>query len=231
MSTTTALLGRGIYTVAEASRLVGLQESRIRRWLRGYYYVVKGKRLWSAPLVGFTTSEPGRPESLSFADLIEVLYLEHFTEAGVPTRTLRRASEIARAQLGTPHPFGTHRFRTDGRWILEDLDQSKKGGKVCNLITAQLESRELVRRLLKGDLELDGHQLVERWWPLTRRRDVVVDPHRRFGAPISAASGIPTEVLYRSFRAERSYAKTASWYGVTRATVEDAVRFEKQLAA
>lgn len=225
------LIGRGIYTVAEAARLVGLQESKVRRWTRGYWYTSKGKRSWSAPLVGFGGDERTGRDSLSFADLIEVLYLEHFANHGVRTVDLRRAADMARVELRTPHPFGTNRYRTDGRWILEELRGKGPRAALYNVITAQLEPHALLKSLLKGDLDLDGRLLVERWWPLTKRRDVVVDPRRRFGAPISDSTGIPTDILFKSFRAERSYARVASWYAVSDRAVRDAVRFEKQLAA
>lgn len=199
--------------------------------MRGYWYKLHGVRHRSPPLLGCVDKERGEATSLSFADLIEVLYLEHFSGCGVPTRDLRRAAEVARAELQTPHPFGSHRFRTDGRWILQELETTRGATSLLNLITEQLEPERLLRKMLRGDLDLDGSQLVERWWPLTKRRDVVLDPMRRFGAPISDSAGIPTDILFRTFRAERSYARTARWYGVSDRAVRDAVAFEKKLAA
>ena len=60
------------------------------------------------------------------------------------------------------------------------------------------------------------------------RHDVVLDPERRFGAPISNATGIATVVLSAAFRAERSYRKAAWWYQVPEHCVRDAVRFERR---
>lgn len=231
MSNTFTYVGRGVYSVAEAARLVHLEESRVRRWVGGYWYTLRGVRHWSPPLLGSVDEERREATSLSFADLIEVLYLEHFSDCGVPTRDLRRVAEIARTEIQTRHPFGSHRFRTDGRWILKHLETTRGGTSLLNLITDQLEPEPFLRRMLRGDLDLDGSQLVERWWPLTKRRDVVVDPLRRFGAPISASAGIPTDILFRTFRAERSYLRTAQWYGVSDRAVRDAVAFEKKLAA
>ena len=44
-------LGIGIYSVPEASRLSGVASQRIRRWLRGYHYDVRGAARESAPVI------------------------------------------------------------------------------------------------------------------------------------------------------------------------------------
>lgn len=198
--------------------------------MRGYWHVSRGKRIWVPSLLGTSNGGP-YADSISFADLIEILHLDHFLTKGVAFRTLRTASVVASAELHTVHPFSTHRFRTDGRWILKEHNVDKKHPELYNILTHQLESRKLLRTLLKGELELDGHNIAQRWWPLKKNRDVVVDPTRRFGAPISATSGIPTHLLFSAYKAEGSYAAAASWYEVDRGSVIDAVAFERMYAA
>lgn len=231
MTLAQSLLGRGIYGITEAARLVSLPESRVRRWVRGYHTVQKQKRVWMPPLVGVAHPSMPSTESLSFADLIEVLYLEHFTTCGVRVRALRRVMERAKALYQTPHPFGTHRFVTDGGSILEQLADDVDVPSLLNILSGQMESRRLVETMLRGDLDFDQHDIVKRWWPLKRDRDVVVDPGRRFGAPISDSTGIPTSILYRAYRAEKSYRSVASWHEVPWQSVRDAVVFEQRLVA
>ncbi len=229
MTTHESLLGRGIYGVSEAARLVGLQESRVRRWVKGYHAPKTGK--WMPPLVGFDGVNRHAAESLSFLDVIEVRYLEHFVSKGVKIRILRLAAERAREQLCTRHPFATHRFVTDGRSILLDLSKESRLPQLENVITSQFESLSLLASMLRGDLDFDQNNVAARWWPMTKSHDVVIDPQRRFGAPISHVSGVPTSVLARAYRAEKSYRAVASWHNLPWQSVRDAVTYEKQLAA
>jgi uncharacterized protein (DUF433 family) len=62
-------------------------------------------------------------------------------------------------------------------------------------------------------------------------KSVVVDPARVFGRPIVVEGGVPTEVLADAVRAEGSPARVAKLYEVPLAAVQDALTFERQLAA
>lgn len=231
MSSEFTYVGRGVYSAAEAARLIHLTPTRVRRWLRGYSYVQRGKRISRPPVVGFAEPSERVAHSLSFADLIEVLFLDHYIEQGVKMRTIRAAAEKARAVLNTSHPWSTHRFKTDGKWILHEITSESGDRALVNLITEQHKSDALLRTMLRGDLDLDVHHTVERWWPQGRKRDVVIDPRRRFGAPIVSSVGIPTRILYRSYLTESSYRAVARWYDIPERAVRHAVAFENDLLA
>ena len=66
---------------------------------------------------------------------------------------------------------------------------------------------------------------------MSRTRRVVIDPTRSFGQPIVNTGGVPTAVIFRSFRAEDSVARVAAWYDIHERDVRDAIEFEKRLAA
>ena len=85
------LLAAGFYTVQEAARLIEVGSvRRITGWLRGY----PGRNV--EPLLTRDYAKIGDYEELSFLDLMEVRFVEHFREQGVKVRTLRRALENAR---------------------------------------------------------------------------------------------------------------------------------------
>lgn len=76
------LVGIGLYSFPEASKLTGVESSQLRRWLRGYSYHPKGedaKRtaspLWESPLF------KDELDALSFSDLLEVRFVDAFPEA------------------------------------------------------------------------------------------------------------------------------------------------------
>lgn len=226
---TETYIGRGVYSVSEAARLVRLPEARIRRWVRGYWST--SARVHVPALLGFRQGTNSAADSLSFDDLLELLYMEHFVTNGVSIHHIRRVAERARDSLHTVHPFSTYRFVTDGRSVLRDVSEEVRHPTLLNLITEQLEPERILRTMLRGDLDLDDRDQVVRWWPMTKKSDVVVDPSRRFGSPIISSGGMPTYLLSRSYKAERSYRRVGEWFNVEWTSVRDAVAFENSLAA
>jgi uncharacterized protein (DUF433 family) len=97
------------------------------------------------------------------------------------------------------------------------------------LVTNQLEFRRLLMTyLVKLDFR-EGQAI--RWWPVGKKRRILVDPQRSFGQPIVSREGVPTAILARAFNVERSVAVVARWYAVRPRSVEDAVEFEAALQA
>lgn len=234
MSTSsTTLLGRGIYGVTEAARLARMPESTVRRWVRGYRARnAAGKTVAKPPVVGNFAHGSIFASSLSFADLMEVVHMEHFVREGVRFTQLRAVAARAKEVLECSHPFSTCRFVTDGASVLHVVPQDRQHRTLLNLLTSQYESEPVLRKMLRGDFDISKpDNAVAGWWPLSRNRDVVLDPARRFGAPISSSTGIPTYQLAQAYRAEGSYAAVASWYEISASSVRDAVRFEKNLAS
>ena len=80
------------------------------------------------------------------------------------------------------------------------------------------------------DLEFDA-DVVARWFPLGHNQSIVIDPTRSFGRPISAASGVATEVLANAAKVEKSVERAAAVYEVSVSAVRDAVLFHNRLAA
>ena len=96
-----------------------------------------------------------------------------------------------------------------------------------NLVTNQRELRRIVQDFLK-ELEFSGSDIL--WYPLGKDRQIVVDPKRNFGQPTVVRSGVPSQVLARSAKANGSTEVVASWYEVHPEEVRDAVEFEQSLA-
>jgi len=222
-------VGHGIYPLVEAARLTRIPVRRIVRWTRGYRFRVGSRWHDSPPLIADAAfhSDAGQPY-LEFGDLIELRFLEAFLRHGVSMHGIRLASELVRSELG-PRPFSTRRLKTDGRSILMVAARDLGEGALLNILQDQFEFRQVISPLLKGmDFQEDE---PARWWPRLKRGLVVVDPTRRFGAPIIARYGIPTKVLDAAVRAEGSAEAAAEWYEVSTRAVTAAVEFERQLAA
>lgn len=222
-------IGVGLYSVADAARLLKAPPRTLRRWLDGYSYKKNEKIQYVAPIL-----EPDIPKiddeiELSFRDLIELRFVRAFLEKGIGLKAVRNCLEYARQCIQTDRPFSSGRFRTDGRTIfLESLDASAEP-KLLDLKAKQYVFKQVVEQSFK-DLDLEG-DIVTRWRPYRGKDSIVVDPTRSFGQPIASASGVPTIVLAESVKAEGSVPRVAAMYEVEKSVVQDAVRFHEELMA
>ena len=223
-------MGLGVYSVPEAARLTGVSPSRIRRWLQGYSYTSGGASRTSPPL---WRQQIASEDSLilSFRDMLEVRFIDAFRRHGVSWKSIRVAAECAAEIIHDSYPFSTRRFKTDGRSIFAEIVQETGDESLLDLVKSQYEFKSIVDPFLFEGLEFSALGIEPvRWWPLGTDRRVVIDPERSFGQPIVDPESVPTLILARAFKAEKSIQAVARWYEVDPRSVEDAVEFEAQHA-
>lgn len=221
------LIGVGLYTPAEAGRLLHVSPGKITRWLRGHQ--VKGRQydpLWT-PEVDLGDGKV----FLGFRDLMEVRVAAAFIQHGVSPQRVRSAIVQAQEIIAHQHPLSTNRFRTDGREIfLHVIDTDESGAereRLLNLFKRQYEFNGIIEPILKTvDFGEDGNPFA--WWPEGRRVRVVVSPDHAFGAPMDADSHVPTAVLANVAR-EHGVKATAAAYDVSETSVRHALDFEASL--
>jgi len=221
-----SLIGIGLYTPAEAARLIGVSLKKLQRWLRGY---TVGEREYD-PLWPLQLDLGDECTYLSFLDLVQARVAIAFIEAGLSPQKVRRAIDLGRKILNSDYPFASARFRTDGNTVMLQVLTPGEDDKLIDLFRdGQYLMKKIVEPSLKG-LDFDK-DLAVRWWPDGRAAGVVVDPKRQFGQPIDADTGVPTAVLAAAAEAEGSVEKAARAYRVPAAAVRRAVHFETKLAA
>jgi uncharacterized protein (DUF433 family) len=223
-----SLIGTGLYTIPEASRLTGVPAASIRRWTLGYEYVRAGERHQLPAIVVPQLDPVESMQIITFLDLQEVRFLHAFRSAGVSWVTLRLAHEEARRRLQHAHPFATGRFRTDGRRILTEVIKTARDRALEDIVSRQLAFKKVIAPFLRG-LKF-RNDIAALWFPARGTR-IVLDPERSFGQPIVNKEGVPTAVLARSFKAEGSIERVARWYQVEVPSVRAAVEYESRPVA
>jgi len=222
-------LGIGYYTVPEAARLLRMPKKNIQRWLGGYNYkkgdqVVRMEPLWTPQLPAFE-----KHLELGFRDLIELRFIDAFTNAGLSLIVVRRCLEYAKECVNDDRPFSTRRFQTDGRTIFLDSLRQSGEEELLDLKSRQYVLKRVIERSFK-DLDIENES-VARWRPFNGKPSIVVDPKRAFGQPITDKFGVPTIVLADAVKAEGSLDRVAKLFEVSVAVVRDAVKFEQELMA
>jgi uncharacterized protein (DUF433 family) len=221
---------RGFYTVSDAARLLGIaRKDRIRRWL--------GPANDSArpPVVLRDYPPDGGPQELSFLDLIEVRFVEHFRKVGFSLQSLRNAAQHAREEFKTQHPFALSNveYMTDRKRILRKIAE-EDGLRIQDMHTGQFAFYDIIEQSIAKNLTFDPNTCLAREWRPhpTTCPDVVINPRFGFGQPTIGSQKIPTAALVRQVRAEEGdIGRVAAWWGVEPEIVTQAVEFELGLAA
>lgn len=223
----TSLIGLGLYTPAEAARLIKVPAAKLTRWLKGHG---SGNRTY-APLWHGQIDLHDDKLYLGFLDLVQSRMASAFIAAGLSPQKVRRALVLARELIEHDHPFATSRFRTDGRTLLlEALGEGEDDRPLVDLFKrGQYVMHRVIEPSLKGiDFDTD---IASRWWPRGRASDIVLDPTRQFGQPIIESVGVPTSILSAAAEAEGSITRAAQLFRVSPTAVQRAVDFERGLAA
>jgi hypothetical protein len=225
----TALVGLGLYTVPEASRITGVPGTTFRRWVFGYSRRRHGKRVDYAPLA---TPEIGKIDDqwiVGFRDLLEARVVNAFREAGVSWRVIRLSADNARASDVSTHPFLSKLFRTDGRTIFLESVKEAKEPELLDLAKNQRAFHNVIAPSLFKQIDFSANDEPLRWYPLWPRRTIVLDPKRSFGRPL--AGSVPADTLAAVAKAENSADAAAKWYHVSRDNVDAALDWQKRLEA
>jgi uncharacterized protein (DUF433 family) len=212
------LIGKGIYSLPQAARLVGVPPQRLRRWVVG---APGGKAALPTP-PAMLDGEP----VLEFADLISALFIQAFREKNISLQHIRYAAFKAAKDLRNDRPFSLRNFATDGRRIYHWFGPNRQ-----HLLDAETGQHVMIP-IFKPLLQKIRYGLTleaERWYPLGKHRRIVIDPAIALGEP--TVRGVPTRVLFGPVEAGNSPAEVAGWYGLTKAEVLAACEFERKMSA
>jgi uncharacterized protein (DUF433 family) len=220
----------GIYSLQEASRLVGMSPRRVRRLVKGYEFRGRNGQLRrSPPLIKRQLEDLEGAINLSFLDLIEMLFVRDFRKHGVTMPVIRRAAEVATEMYeGTDHPFCLKKFSTDGRHIFATAASQEGDEHMIDLVQRQQVFAQVMEPFLK-QLEYSEAGELLRWFPLGKNRPVMLDPSLSFGKPIVRGYGVPTAVLYAAHEAGETPRSIADWYDLPGPDVEAAIEFERSI--
>jgi uncharacterized protein (DUF433 family) len=214
-------LGTGIYTLPDVAAILGLPQTKVRRWLQEYWHAHFGK----TDQISFSDGT-GRELVTNFYTLIEFFTFYQLRAEGVSAQRIVKAHKVLEDVLKTAYPFATSSILTDGKGVLFT-------GEIGNIIqadeTLQITIKEVLAPFCKK-IEFDRNALAKSFFPLGRDHDVLVDPHRQFGQPIVRGTNILTETVFNLHRGGESADFIARIYDLTPRQVQDAITFHRNAA-
>ncbi len=214
-------IGLGLYSIADAARLLGAPKSSVYRWANARTGLVPRH---------FDANE----QIITFVELMELQFIKMFRDEGVSLQAIKKASRKAATTFESDYPFSVKRFDTDGKTIFATLVSEHQG----KLLLEDLEKGQLVFASILRPFfhKLDYSSVdetVTRFWPRGKKGRVVLDPARKFGKPIDAQTGVATGAIADAVSAGGGQKRSvvADWLGIPVAAVDAAVAFEQSLLA
>jgi len=217
----------GFYSVGEAARLLGIQNAgKVTSWLQGR----RGAK--AGPVIIRQYSPYDNVQEVGFWDLIEVRFVEHFRRQGISLQSLRKAAQTAREEWKVQHPFALSKakYMTDRKHIFQVTAEAEKDDILLNLVTKQFAMYVVIEEVLDRGLTFDpATGLAREWKPSIKEfPHVLLSPTVAYGQP--SVSGIPTNAIYSSWRAEEGqFEAVADWFGIEPKLAREAVEFELSL--
>lgn len=216
-------LGKGIYSIPEAAAILNMPVSKVRRWVKKYWEL----EFLQLADASYTWGER-REKAFHFLTLIEIIAVDSFREIGVSFPKIKLAHSKLSEILETNYPFAHAELMTDGKRIfhhyleesLLEVDEKQ-----------QFSFTQLVAPYCQKIDFQDKNHLAERFWPLGKDHDIVVDPHHSFGQPVIKGTNTAVETIYSMLNAGESAKFVASIYDLNLNAVEDVMSFMKRSAA
>jgi uncharacterized protein (DUF433 family)/DNA-binding transcriptional MerR regulator len=207
---TEGVIGVGLYSISEASRLTRTHRNTVSSWVR-------------MGLVSPLYHVPGQPRLLSFQDLISLFVVHRLRGLNVPMKTIKRAEQQLAAEWGVEKPFASNRIVSAHGAVMTAL---REGEQIVALTGAFQEVFfDLIRKDLK-DVTHDAQMRAKTWQPHSY---VLLRPDVQFGAPCVDGTRITTKTIYGFIEAGENPQDIADDYGLTVKQITEVHQWEKSL--
>jgi len=211
----------GLYTPAEAARLVRSTPEAVARWVMG-----DERR---TPVI---KAELGRSRTkvLTFRDLIQSRAIREIRFRTVPLVRIREAISVAQRSYGVEHPLSyKHRLFSLGKSILLELE-SRDLVQITKPNRHQYVMKLMVQTYM-DEIKFDDQGRARRWTLLREGElSIDVDPKIRLGQPVVTPGDILADALADAAVSEGSIEAAADAYETRPEAVRLALRYQQQFS-
>ncbi len=219
---------RGLFTIPQAARLVGMNASTLETWAHGYERQPAGRPVVKqGPIVTSLPVATGH-RSIPFVGLVEATVVQAFRQTGLPLQRIRRALELLAHQGELEHALASSLLFSDGATVLYDYAR-QEGDLQLGLLTltevatGQRVFHEVIRQYLTR-ITFGDQWATELIVPVTERELLRVRPAVANGDPLFVNGGAPLSAVHSRAQAGESISSIASDYGVPVADIDEALR-------
>jgi uncharacterized protein (DUF433 family) len=223
-------IGEGVYTLAEVSKYTGVKDGTLRTW-----FVGRSDENGRGPIFTSDWDKIDNDFAVSFLNLIEAHVAKFFKEGRISPKNIRRAHEILKETLRTPHPFAHAQLGHDLRRIIQLGANGQHEEEPMEVISKQLkfpQFKESIRRIpldkikqgIKKIRYSQSTNLAEAW---EIGDGVIISPKVGYGKPVVESEGISTLILANQYFANGKRADlVARIFATSQESVMNAFAFE-----
>lgn len=216
-------LGAGFYTIPDISSLLGFSQSKVRRYLDGYWDQRVGKAFYGE---SYSWSVDSKHKAVNFYVLIELYTFISLRSMGMSVQKIVKYRDQICKDFNTQYPFASQHVLSDGKKIWLEIDQAIVNADGTRQIAISQIIMEFAKKI---DFDADSH-LAERFWPKGKKNSIVVDPHHYFGSPVISGTNIGAETIYDLYESGESLKHIKFLYDLKGKEVKDAIDFFKKAA-
>jgi len=211
-------IGGGVYLAKDVSKILSLPYPKVRHWLF---------ELWDKKFAdnwNYSFGEKGN-KAIDFHTLIEFYIFYQLRENGVTSQQIQKVHKELSKDFGTKYPFAHAKFSTDGKdvWYEKFDVLVKANGK------KQIDIKPIIIPFLKN-IDFGKNNIAERYFPLTKTKNVVIDPNHQFGQPTILGTNIKTQSIFSLYKGGESKSTISDLYNISIKKVSDAIEFHKNAA-
>jgi uncharacterized protein (DUF433 family) len=211
-------IGHGIFLPKDISHILDLPYHKVRHWVFEFWDNKFGH------YGAYSFGQKGN-KAIDFHTLIEFYVFYQLRSQGISSQRIQKVHNELMNDLDTKYPFAHAKISTDGRGIWYE--------KVGNLIKVdgknQFDIKDLLHPFLKK-IEFGKDDIAERYFPLTKSKNIVIDPKRQFGQPIINGTSIRIDIVYKLYQGGESAEHISSLYNITPKQVNDAILYYQKSA-
>lgn len=217
-------LGAGIFTIPDISSILNLNYHKVHKlvneyWDKRFADELGKKYSWSID----------NTKAVSFHTLIEFYIFFQLKEVGVPTQQILNAHSELSKRFNTAFPFAIshiiNKINCFGKRIVFEINDEE----LINLDSTKQLNLKFIKSFAHK-LEFDRDSLANRFYPLGKDRNVVVDPSHQFGQPVIKNTNIYPQTIYNLYIANESKKFIAESYDISLKQVNDAIEYCKNVA-
>jgi len=216
------LLGKGLYSPAEAARYARVTTGTVNRWLFG-----------NASGDAVLRSELGVSiRCVTFLDLLQIMAVRAIrAERSLPLQRIRDSVRRAEDDYNVSFPLA----RRHTTYLVNGNLTIRVGSDLIQVSGRDAHSLHLSERIIEHfmqDVGFDADGLGRSFRAFEyQRSEVIIEPAYRLGTPAVGKLRVPAETLVHAYRTEGSMEAAAEAYGVTANDVDAAYRYFDHLNA
>lgn len=216
MTSAKPTIGEGIYTAADAARIMKIPYSQAKYW---FHYYLKNKLTAIEKHQYYFAVE--NIIAVNFLTLMEMYVFYQLKERGVSSRSIREAHSTMSKLLDTPYPFANEAVLLLGK---KNLYFDFHGDITSSNKSLQYAFPQVVIPFSEK-IEFDNNGIVTKYYPLGKKKTIVVNPANQFGQPVIEGTNILAETIYMLRKGKESEKSISELFGISRKNIRDAVAF------